>query len=116
MAQTTDDWCIDVFRMRLAVSRAPDLNTMHRVLSSGLEITQKIERGCQRGVGSNHYLWVVLFLRQRVNTFSNLHCCTQLVRHEGKAPLTLQCDIQEHWTIERMTQGLSALVTNSCLG
>ena len=54
MAETGDDRRIDVFRIRLDASGAPELNTKPRVSSGGLEITQKVERACQPAVGSNH--------------------------------------------------------------
>ena len=47
IAQTTDDGRVELFDLRLYASRAPDLNTTHRVLSCGLEIAQIVERDCQ---------------------------------------------------------------------
>src|SRR5271170_7548271 len=116
MAQTADDRRIDFFRMRRDASRTPDHNTTHRVLSRGLEITQKEERACQSGVGSNRYRWVVLFLGQRVKSFRNLHCSRQLVSHQCMAPPTFEYHVEEVRMIKRVTQGLGTLVTNSGLG
>ena len=79
IAQTVDDRRIEVFRMRLDASRAPDLNTMPRVFSRGLKIAQKVEYDCQSLVGTYHERWVILFLRQRINSFGNLHRCCELV-------------------------------------
>jgi len=47
MAQTGDHRRIDVFRIRLDASGAPELNTKPCVSSRGLEISQKVERACQ---------------------------------------------------------------------
>ena len=47
MAQTGDDRRIDVFRIRLDASGAPELNTKPRVSSRKLEIGQKVKRACQ---------------------------------------------------------------------
>jgi hypothetical protein len=44
MAQTADDWRMEIFRIRPDVSRTPDLKTTHRVLSRGLEFDQIQER------------------------------------------------------------------------
>ena len=56
MAQKSDSrrlaYCS--FRMSLNISRAPGLNTTHRVLLRGLEIAKKVERDCQSAIGSNH--------------------------------------------------------------
>src|SRR6516164_2449873 len=104
--QTADDWHIDVFRKRLDVSRAPDPNTMHRVLSRGLEIARKVERACQGVVGPNLYHRVILPLRQRVNSFGDLHCSRHLVSEKCIAPLTYECQVKEERTTKRVTQGL----------
>src|SRR5215469_11344121 len=113
VAQAADDWRIDVVRTRLDVPRAPDPNTTHRVLARGLEIAQKVECGCETVVGPNHYRSVTLLLRQRVNSFGNLHCRSQFVPVEGIAPLTYECHVKEERTAERVTQGLGSHVTNS---
>src|SRR5262252_9921685 len=101
--------------MRLAAARMPDINSTHRESSSGLEIARKVERRCQSVACPNHLRRVILLLRERVSSFGNLHCSRQLVSHLCMAPLPYECDVQEPRTIERMTQGLGALVTNSCL-
>src|SRR6516164_7260263 len=114
MAETADDRRIDVFWMRLATRRAPGLNTMNSVLSSGLEIAQKVARNCQNVEGPNHYRGVILLLRKRVYSFGNLHCTRELGSREAIAPQTYKCRVLKARTTKRATQGLGALVTNSC--
>src|SRR6516162_5317840 len=92
----------------------PDINSTHRESSSGLKITGPVERRCQSVACPNHLRRVILLLRQRVSSFGNLHRSRQLVSHQSMAPLPDECDVQEPRTSERMTQGLGALVTNSC--
>jgi hypothetical protein len=58
MAQTGDDRSIDVFRVRLDASGAPELNTKPRVSSRGLEITQKVERACTAQVEDRSDIWM----------------------------------------------------------
>jgi hypothetical protein len=109
--QTADDWRKVLVHVSLNVSRAPDFYTTHRVLSRGLVITQKDERVCQSAVASNYQRCIVLFLRERVTSFGNLHRCRQLVRELYIAKPSTQCQRQKPGLIQRMTQGLSALVT-----
>jgi hypothetical protein len=44
----------ELFDRRVYVSRAPDLETTHRVLSRGLEIAQKVQRDGQSAASSYH--------------------------------------------------------------
>src|SRR5271166_1773064 len=44
-------WRSDLPDRTLDASRAPDLHTTQRVFTRGLEITQKVCRGCQSAVG-----------------------------------------------------------------
>jgi S-adenosylmethionine:tRNA-ribosyltransferase-isomerase (queuine synthetase) len=55
---------VEILLMRLYTSRAPDLNTTHRVFSRRLEIAQKVMGRCQSAVGRYHLCRVVLNLRQ----------------------------------------------------
>src|SRR5580693_6587469 len=116
--QTEHDWRLDyLFRNRkLDASRAPDLNTMPRVFPGRVKLAQKVKYACESMVGSQHEPCFILFLRQCMNSFGNLHCSRQLVRHQCIAQLTKQLHKQEPGTIHQMTQGLGALVTNSGLG
>src|ERR1700741_3506533 len=113
LPQAADDWRIDVFRTRLDVPRAPNRNAAHSVLSRALEVAQKGERGGETVAGPAHYRSVILLLRQRVNSFGDLHCRSQFVPVEGIAPLTYECHVKEERTAERATQGLGSPVTNS---
>jgi hypothetical protein len=74
--------------LRLYLSRAPDLNTTHRVLSRSLEIAHEVERSRESPAGPYDEHRVVLILRERIDTLGNLHRCRQLVSDEGIAPLT----------------------------
>src|SRR5260370_26155688 len=115
VAQAADDWRIDVFRTRLDVPRAPNPNAAHSVLSRALEVAQKVERGGETVVGPNHHRSVILLLRQRVNSFGNLHSRSQFVSVAGIAPLTYECHLKEGRMAERVTQGLCSHATKSAI-
>src|SRR6516164_778952 len=111
--QTVDDWRLDLFdNRRLDASRTPDLNTMPRVFPGRVKLAQKGKYGCEDLLGSSHESGVILFLRQRRNSFGNLPCTRQLVLYQCIATLTKQLHKQELGTIHHLTQGLRALVTN----
>src|ERR1700722_11336835 len=95
IVQTSDGGRDDLLHMRLYAFRTPDLKTTRRVFSCGLEFARIVERARKSSASSYHERGIFLFLRQRVNSFGNLHRGGELLVDEGIAPLTYQCQIQK---------------------
>jgi hypothetical protein len=74
------------------------------------------QRAGQSAIGSEHEHSVILFLRQGVNSFGDLHRGRHLVREQPIAPLTYEGHTKEERTTELVRQGLGPLVTDSGLG
>jgi hypothetical protein len=83
MAPTGNDWRVDLFDGGLYTSRAPNLYTMHRVLSRRLEIAQPVERGCQTAMGSYHERGVVLLFLTWQESCATRSGANQLMTRSG---------------------------------
>ena len=105
IAKQTTSGELKVFHRRLYATRAPDLKTMHRVLSRGLKIAHIVERElptrCRLlSLAQSHS---ALGPASKLGSQSAL-LTRQLVGHEGIAPLTYKRHIQHPGSIERTTQ------------
>src|SRR6516164_4695191 len=110
IGQTSDNGWIGFLHLRVYVSRVPDMQTTHGGLPRSVELAQIVVRACQSAGTSELECSVIRLLRQRVNSWGNLHRRRQLVGDEGVAPLTHQRGIQEQGAVKRVTKGLHTLV------